>query len=333
MSATPLRIWVLSDGQPGHYNLSRGVIAALQRVRSVEEYWLPIRLRFGLARNLLRFGLNHMAKTPNPTSLRLFYSMPDLPKQGCDLIISAGGKTSFANAWLSRSLGVPNLFAGSLRRLSADLFNVIVTLEPVNPPSAANLVLELPPSAIDVATLDQQQDIYTLLIGGNGAGYHYDSHDWQQLGELLNVLAERYKKRWLLVGSRRSGMDARRVLEGTVKPVVIADSIWHEKGKQVDVAAHLAAAEQIFVTEDSMTMLTEAIYSQRPVVSLSPASVTSTQRYEAMLQRFADRQWICRYDLSSLLANPEQVAMQHCQPLLESPLDSLAIQLESRLLR
>ncbi|VAW80145.1 hypothetical protein MNBD_GAMMA13-242 [hydrothermal vent metagenome] len=343
MPVTSLRVWVLSDNQPGHYNVSRGIVAALKRTRSVEEYWLPMQLRFGAARNLLRFGLNHMSSVPNPKHLKLFYAMPTLPEQGCDLIVSTGGKTSFANAWLSKSLSVPNLFSGSLRRLSPEHFTVLLTLGTVAPTAAANLLLELPPSAIDRSVLDSQgnklrqdmhlhdQRIYTLLIGGDGAGYQYADHDWQQLGELLNVLGERYQARWLLMGSRRSGVVARRILEATVKPALIANSVWYEKDKPVDIAAYLGAAEQIFVTEDSMTMLTEAIYSQRPVISLRPASVVPSQRYEAMVQRFSDLRWICRFELSTLLADPEQVAVQHCQPLRESPLDSLAIQLESRL--
>ena len=334
---------MLSDGQPGHYNLSRGVISALKRVRPVEEHWLTVQLRFGLMRNLLRFFLNRFSRLPASSWMRLFYVMPDLSARRCDLIVSAGGKTSFANAWLGRDMNVPNIFAGSLRRLSPQLFTVVLTLEPVDPPSAANLVLDLPPSTVDDITLDQQGEqlrqnlrlpherLYTLLIGGDGAGYQYSAQDWKQLGQLLNVLGERYQIRWLLLGSRRTGNEAQRIIESTVDSALVAGSAWYESGKQVEIGAYPGAAEQVFVTEDSMTMVTEAIYSRRPVVSLRPASVASTQRYEAMMKRFADRRWICRYSVSSLLERPGQLTEQVCSPLTESPLDGLAGQLARRL--
>ena len=334
---------MLSDGQPGHYNLSRGVVAALKRVRPVEEHWLDVQLRFGFMRNLLRFFLNRLSGLPASRWMRLFYVMPDLPVQRCDLVVSAGGKTSFANAWLSRDMNVPNIFAGSLRRLSPRLFTVTLTLEPVDPPSAANLVLDLPPSAVDDLTLDQQGErlrqnlqlprerLYTLLIGGDGAGYQYSARDWKQLGELLNVLGERYQIRWLLLGSRRTGNEAQRIIQSTLDSALVAGTVWYESGQQVEIGAYLGAADQVFVTEDSMTMITEAIYSRRPVVSLRPALVSSTQRYAAMVKRFADRRWICRYVVSSLLAKPGQLAEQACRPLKESPLDRLAEQLAQRL--
>ncbi len=269
--------------------------------------------------------------------------MDDLPAEQCDLIVSAGGKTSFANAWLSRNSKAPNIFIGSLRRLSPELFNLILTLEPLASPSHANLVLDLPPSTIDRAVIDRQgeqlrqvlklpdQRLYTLLIGGNGAGYKYDAHDWKQLGQLLNVLGARDQVRWLLLGSRRTGGEARQIIESTVDSAWIADSAWYAPGEQSKIGASLGAAEQVFVTEDSMTMVTEAIYSQRPVISLRPMLVTSTQRYEAMMKRFADQRWICRHELSALLENPERLAEQACTPLARSPLDALSEQLASRL--
>jgi mitochondrial fission protein ELM1 len=53
-------------------------------------------------------------------------------------------------------------------------------------------------------------------------------------------------------------------------------------------AAYLGAAERVFVTQDSLTMLSEAIASGRPVVALAPADVRLPRRsiVRAMLERF-----------------------------------------------
>jgi len=74
MSRSPLRVLVLSDDQPGHYNLSRGVVAALRRIQPVQESWMTLKLRAGLGRNLMRTYLNRVHPPASCRWLRLFYS-------------------------------------------------------------------------------------------------------------------------------------------------------------------------------------------------------------------------------------------------------------------
>lgn len=341
----PLRVWVLSDGQPGHYNLSRGIVAALQHNGPVEQHWLDIRLRFGLARNLLRFGLNHLQTPPSVGWLKTFYSIPALPDTPCDLVVSAGGKTSFANAWLARRYRAKNLFVGSLRRLSADLFDLVVSMEPLQPPVGNNLVLELPPSAITAQRLAEKardfseqlapdpRPLWLMMIGGNGAGYRYTTHDWQQLGNLVNVLAAQHGIRWLLLGSRRTGADGERCLQAVIENEHIAATCWYGDGQAGCVERYLGAAERVFVSEDSMTMLTEAIYSQRPVISLSPRRVASTARYEAMVSRFSGHGWISRYPVDDPAVISAGLAADRRAGLSASPLEALAARLAGALQR
>jgi hypothetical protein len=80
----PLHVWVLSDNQPGHYNQSRGIVAALQRLRPVEQHWLAVQLRVGLARNPMRWLLNRRPAPPPLAALKLFYRLPALPAAPCD---------------------------------------------------------------------------------------------------------------------------------------------------------------------------------------------------------------------------------------------------------
>lgn len=343
MSAAPLHVWVLSDNQPGHFNLSRGIVAALERIQPVEVHELEVSLRMGLARNPMRFLLNHSVTLPSPGWLSLFYVMPDLPAVPCDLVVSAGGKTSFANAWLARRMGAKNIFAGSLRRLLPTLFDVVVTLEPIEPASPNNLVLDLPPSAIEAAQVEQQgralrdrlglgdEKLWTVMVGGNGAGYRYRESDWQQLARVLDDLGERYNRRWLLLGSRRTGRDAERVLQASIGRSRVAAIHGYEAGGDAVVEACLGAAERVFVTEDSMTMITEAICSRRPVVSLRPAQVAPTRRYAAMIARFEKNGWLVRHALNALAGEPQRLDDICFQVLEASPREGLASQLAARL--
>lgn len=336
----PLRIWVLSDDQPGHYNLSHGVVGAIALIRPVQVTTITMKLRFGLARSMLRVYLNHLPSAGLPGCLRMFYRMDSLPAGGCDLLVSAGGKTSFANAWLSVHLNVPNVFVGSLRRLSAELFTLVLTLEPIEG-ADNNLVVTLPPSSVSFEKMQRKgerfrrahglenQPCWALLAGGNGAGYTYMERDWLALSRLMTALGQRYGIRWLLVTSRRTGQAAEQLLNANLGPSLIAASCWH--GDDYDAEAWLGAAERVFVTEDSMTMLTEAVYSRRPVVSLRPQHVMPTDRYKNMMQRFSDRGLICRYAIAELERQPGALGDQKCNVLQESPLKELSRQLGERL--
>ena len=216
MAERPLNAWVLSDGQPGHYNQARGIVQALRRIRPVEVSWISAKLRLGLVRSLLRGVLNSDRPPRSLWPLRLAYGFDALPGERCDLIVSAGGKTSFANAWLARVLAVPNLYAGSLRGLSARRFSVVLTLEPV-PGAASNLVVPLPPSAIDSDEVEQLgaafrrqlgppgERYWALLLGGHGAGSRYTQASWLCLAARVNTLARRPDVRGLRVSSGGTG--------------------------------------------------------------------------------------------------------------------------------
>ncbi|HHH43585.1 MAG TPA: hypothetical protein ENK49_05555 [Gammaproteobacteria bacterium] len=338
----PLRVWVLSDDQPGHYNLSRGVVAALRRLQPVEEYRVTTRLRFGFGRNILRLLLNRV-QTPLPYRLlQLFYAIDAPPPAECDLIVSAGGKTSFANAWLARLRQVPNVFTGSLRRLSPEHFRAVLTLEPPDR-SPVYLPLELPPCALDEHRLEQQaarfreqagpgaQRCWCMLVGGDGAGYRYREPDWRALAKLMQKLAESQGIRWLLVSSRRTGAEAEQRLTGMLDQTVLAAQCLYSRGDEYRAEAWLGIAENVFVTEDSMTMLTEAICARRPVISLRPQQSLPNARYQRMVQRFVERRLIRRFALNQLSGQPEMLGDVQCRVLEASPQERLSQQLGQRL--
>jgi mitochondrial fission protein ELM1 len=338
----PLRVWVLSDGQPGHYNQSRGIVSALRRILPVQEYWIETRLRAGLNRSFLRLYLNNVQRAGSLKLLEFFYKIDAVPETGCDLIVSAGGKTSFANAWLARLMKVSNVYAGSLRRLSPQLFSVVVTLEAI-PGAASNLVVPLPPSAIDPDVLFTKGEefkqrlglaegrYWLLLLGGDGAGFRYQEKDWLALLRLLEVLSELHGVKWLIASSRRTGAKAERLLRRRLDPAVFPAQCWYGAGDEYRPEDWLAAAERIFVSEDSMTMLTEAICSRRPVYSLRPRHAAPNDRYKQALMRFSEQGLLCRFALAELSQQPGLLDRQSCRVLEESPLQSLADSLRKRL--
>ena len=108
--AKSLNVWVLSDGRPGHYNSSIGVLRALEADYNVSSTWLDIKLRSGIFRRPLHWLITLFKGRWPLCLIAVFYRMPVLPDQKPDLIISAGGKTSYLNIIMARLYQARNIF-------------------------------------------------------------------------------------------------------------------------------------------------------------------------------------------------------------------------------
>ncbi|HRD76247.1 MAG TPA: nucleoside-diphosphate sugar epimerase, partial [Hyphomicrobiaceae bacterium] len=92
---TPLTILLISDGRPGHYHLSEGVVAAIARRRFVHVERLEVRRRRSAPGRVLA-GL--LAMGARRTVLRLGYGLGASQIPAADIVVSAGGDTVAANA-------------------------------------------------------------------------------------------------------------------------------------------------------------------------------------------------------------------------------------------
>ncbi len=308
-----MKVWVFSDGRPGHFNQSRGLLKALRLAYEVEDLWVDVQLRVGIARRLLRYLLNSTSRPLPETLLGMCYRLPGLPESHPDLIVSAGGKTSFVNAWMARRYRCPNVFAGSLRGLSDRHFGTVFTLEPV-PGAKNNTVLEHIPTTIDpeevqragqilkqqLSTADHR--LWAMVIGGDGAGYRYTPEDWKRLAGGMSQLAGRYGIRWLVTSSRRTGAAAEKTLANAVPAEFLADATWYHTQPRKVVMSYMGAADLLFCTEDSMSMITEGVASGKGVVTLSPSWFRPEPRYLAAIGRLQTRGRLRRHSVLDLAA-------------------------------
>lgn len=306
-----LRVWVLSDGRPGHFNQAKGVLRALERHYAVDARWIDLRLRLAAWRLPLGWWLNRRADPGPAGRLGLFYRLDALPAERPDLIVSAGGNTLYANAWLGRALGVRNLFVGDIRRLRPRCFWRVLSYcrRQPSPPFLHWPITPVPIVGEELAARGAAfraehglagQPLWTVLVGGDGGGYRYDRQDWDNLVQWLARSGKSEGVRWLVVTGRRSGAEIERLLaEKTGAAWVAAISLYsREQGSRY--MDFLAAGDRLVCTEDSHMMLTEAISAGKPVLAVRPADARPQPTNRQFLEMYEQGGYLQRQTLADL---------------------------------
>lgn len=277
--AGPLVCWLLSDGAPGHESQSEGVLDSLAGPQQRSRVLLKVRSEFWrrLGRVLLQLHL------PLPWRLLTLAYELDIPAGAPPrLVVASGGNTLLACALIARHYGAVSVYSGTLKNYPAHSVDLVISVTPqpgnnlrlpVGPvPRVVSAVAELPPG-----------EHLVLLVGGATREYPYSPADWRALAAGMRALSARSGRRWLLTTSRRTGTEAEDILAAELPADCIAERVfWGREPKRV-LRDFLARGAQVFVTEDSLTMVGEAIWSARPVVSVGLAhAVPSDNDAEAL---------------------------------------------------
>lgn len=330
-------VWVVSDGVAGHFRQSEGLILALKQQFDIEEYWLTIRLKNGLYRQMLKWGLNHQKTCFG--LLPWAYQDLNLPKQSPDIVLGAGGKSMYAVASLAQHYQAKSIFVGSLRGLNPSVFDLILTLDDLDYPNHIRVdVAPMPITPQSLAQAKQQwlneqaiselsTPIFTMLIGGDGAGVKYQATDWEQLAEHMNQLAERYQAKWLVTTSRRTPIEAEHILQQRLNVHhVLQATYWHQQPKKV-MQAYLGLADKVFVTAESMTMITEAVYTQKDVIAVLPIQRTINESHQQHLSQFEQKKLIYLWTMNQPLVLDMNVKPQTSTPFIEHLVETLIYRL------
>lgn len=291
----PLKILLLSDGIQGHFHQSRGLVSWIQRRRDVEVLEVDCKIK---RRNLTQLLSPWVMKLgPSGAAWVTGQYIGSPAAVDADLIISAGGRTSFLNAALAIQHKKANIFIGSLRRLDPRYFMARLALEQSADTDDA-VVTELAPTTTNARTLSEsrghlrsrfglsdQETAIAVLIGGDGAGFRYTEKDWQRLAALVERAAADDSARLLITTSRRTGDQGEALVQQLLPPRLLAHSVWWKTKPEPITGAYLAACDKVVVTADSMTMITEALSSGKPVTAFRPSENKMDDRYAKALAR------------------------------------------------
>lgn len=342
MAKTPLKVIFLADTRPGHYHLAQGVIAALARLRPVEVTRIEVKRKWIVPTRWLRRRISAKTFFP-PRMLRMAYRVDAYALPKADLVVSAGGETQMPNICVARFLDIPSIFCGSLLRgLGPENFSLIISSYDRDVGSDRHIVV-LKPSSIDPDALKRPESVLRygpechpklagLLIGGNAGPFRYRRKEWELLLAFIAEIAKVWGTRWLVSTSRRTpDYVADRIAELAKDESSIARFIDYRTAGPGTLPEIFATAEIIVCTEDSSTMISEAVSARLPVIGVAPDAHRFTdeeQNYRAFL---IQNGWCRVLPIAELTPASLARALSEIEPIKENPLDALAAKLKDRL--
>ena len=339
---TPLKVIFLADTRPGHYHLAQGVIAALARLRPVDVTRIEVKRKWIVPTRWLRARIASKGFFP-PRMLRMAYRIDAYALPRADLVVSAGGETLMPNICVTRFLGVPSIYCGSLLRgLGPENFSLVISSYDRDAGSDRHMVV-LKPSSIDPDRLGRPASVPRycaelhprlagLLIGGNAGPFRYRRKEWELLLGFAAEISKAWGTRWLVSTSRRTPSSvADRIAELAKDDQFIARFIDYRTAGPGTLPEIFAHAEIIVCTEDSSTMISEAVSARLPVVGVAPAAHRFTDEEQDYRGFLLANSWCRVLPIAALTQDAFASALSEIEPIRENPLDALAAKLKERL--
>lgn len=264
----PLTVWVYNDGKPGHTNQLRGLLQELKKYALINVKWIDV----------------------NSQNLSLFDTIKKL-KQRCnkvDIVLGAGHKTHF-----------PMLLARLFTRAKS-----IVLMKPGLPISWFDLAL-IPEhdrvhgkpniitttGVLNTITPSPQKDPTKGLVLLGGPSKHFNWDDASLIEQISRITESQPHINWELTTSRRTPESFIRLLQASSAKIRL---IGYDQTHPNWVTEKLALASQTWVSEDSTSMLFEALTSGTKVGVLELSSLKQG-RLQRCIQRLIENKKIISY--------------------------------------
>jgi len=252
------RILILSDGKPGHLNQSIAFARNLGCLYEVSE--VSWRSRWAKAFSYLADRLR----------LRLSGLFLTAPIEGEYLaVVSAGSGTYYANRVVAQELGCKSVAIMLPKGYRFD-FDLIVAQQHDTPPAQKNIIT-LP---INLSYVEPQQLVkaqadrkyVSVIVGGDSQHGVLDPDCLaKQLDAVFKLLPEH--DFWLTTSRRTSP-----AVEKVLRQFNWAEAIYFSQQQINPIADFIASSEYLFVTDDSSSMISEAVSSGAACVEILPSA-------------------------------------------------------------
>lgn len=266
MPAGRPRVWILASPHAGDNTQLRALAAALGWP-SEEKH-----LVYRSSEAALRFlSLPTLAGVNLAASIAIAPPWPDL------VLCSGRGAESVAFWIRARNPGTRIVFVGTPWAPLAR-FDLVVTTPQYRLPAASNVLHNLLPLhdvtperlAAEAKHWEPRlahlpRPLTAVLVGGDSGPYHFTPQAASRLGHAVTELARAEGGSLLVTTSARTGAAAAQALQEAIGVPSYVHR-WARDGGDNPFHAFLGLAQRIVVTADSISMMSEAIASRKPVL-------------------------------------------------------------------
>lgn len=268
MTQHDIRVWLLVGPKAGDNAQLRALGAGLARSRG----WLVVEKPLSFRPGEL---LLHAASMPTLAGLRP-ESRRGLEPPWPDLVLTAGRRNELVARWIGRRSGCRLVHLGRPWSRPERFDLVIATPQYALPPGPGVMVIPLPLHPPDPDALSAAGDAWlprlhglprpwtAVLVGGDSGPFVFTADLARNMGECLNRLAGELGGSLLITTSPRTPAAFAEALRRTVAAPGWFHP-WTRNARDNPYAGLLALADGFVVTAESISMVTEALNTGKPV--------------------------------------------------------------------
>lgn len=302
-----MKVVVLSDNKPGHYNQSLGIV---QSMTECQMEWFEIQYRQKWRDNLLRIFTSIYGGISLPTSIihlllrwSLCASSYDtlLRIQEADVILSTGSSVAAINILLGKILHARTVTCGrpsplGIRHFDLAILPMLSWKRAENRKNVCKTIGVPNPISVDTLNNIRSSIIRSLelkdfprigiLLGGTDFHETISVDDAAQLFEICNLVANQLNAKILLTTSRRTPSDVTAYSKSRYEtvdwcPLFVEPNM--PSALDDPYQSILSICDLLVVSADSFSMVCEAASSGRNVIvlSLSKGHQRQPKRYRA----------------------------------------------------
>lgn len=325
-----MKILLLRDKKPGHFNQSEGVVVALARLGPIEVTRLEVRPTW-FAHGDIRKRIMKSYARDSRWWLSAMFHIDAAKLEAPDVIVASGQPTIAAGILLSRLFGeVPLIHSGVIDgyELGPRVLQLVNSPRQAGDPRSAYVPI---PSTINPDDYAVPRPLTSfealrgadiaLLVGGTAYRKDFPQAEWDALFALVTDVAQRFGVCWRASSSRRTPEPVTDKLAELARAGIIAEFVDYRSAGAGSARA-LFGADAIVVTEDSMSMLAEGLAAKRPVIGLKSQTVHKHYANEIVASMAGPS--LAVLPLASVTAEQLATTLIHLVPPTEDARDVIA---------
>lgn len=261
------QVWVIAGYRAGEHS---------QLIALADALGLPYEIK-KLSYRSLEFRTN-VFRGSDLRGIRVSQSAPLQPPWP-DLLLEAGMRNEPVGRWIrEQSGGHTKIVHVGRPWADPERFDLVITTPQYRLPQRTNVLQNMMTmhsvSVINMSTAAEQwqqqfanlpQPRFAVIVGGHSGPYTFGARAAARLAQQASHLAQARGGSLLLTSSARTAASALQALDEGTAAVPRHFYRWREADELNPYLAYLALADELIVTADSISMLTEACATGKPV--------------------------------------------------------------------